>query len=46
MDHGQDPYLLLLALIVMLFLTGPLAENQLLQLCVWEDELNDLIRVG
>ena len=25
-DHGKDPHILLVALIVMLFLTGPLAE--------------------
>ena len=46
MDHGKYPYLLLLALRMMLFLTSPSAENQLLQLCVQEDELNDSIRVG
>ena len=45
MDHGKDPYLLLVLLTIMLFLTSPLAKIDYRSVCVWEDELNDLIRV-
>ena len=44
-DHGKDPYLLLVLLTIMLFLTSPLAKIDYRSVCVWEDELNDLIRV-
>ena len=45
-DHGKYPHLLLTTLTVMLFLTRSLGWNRLPQLCVWKDELNNLIRVG